>query len=364
MAKTTVSVIKADVGSYSGHHMPHPDLIHAANDFLAKEKGKLLTDYHVGHCGDDINLVLTHIHGINNSKVHKLAFDAFMKATEAAKKLKLYGAGQDLLKTAFSGNIKGMGPGVAEMEFEERPSEPIIVFAADKTSPGAWNMPLYKMFADPFTTAGLIIEPKIHQGFTFEVHDIRESKKLDFSCPAELYDMLAFISSVGRYVMKHVYRNPDREIAASSSTDKLSLIAGKYVGKDDPVLVVRTQAGFPAQGEVLEAFAFPMLVEGWNRGSHWGPLIPCSFKDAHPSRFDGPPRVIAMGFQLNNGELVGPVDLFADISFDLTRQKALEIADYMRRHGIFEPHRLPEDEMEYTSMPGIMAKFKDRFRPI
>ena len=49
-------------------------------------------------------------------------------AVEVAKKLKLYGAGQDLLADAFSGNVKGMGPGCAEMEIEERPSEPVIVF--------------------------------------------------------------------------------------------------------------------------------------------------------------------------------------------------------------------------------------------
>jgi len=33
--------------------------------------------------------------------------------------------------------VKGMGPGVAEMEFEEREAETVIVFMADKTSAGA-----------------------------------------------------------------------------------------------------------------------------------------------------------------------------------------------------------------------------------
>jgi fructose 1,6-bisphosphate aldolase/phosphatase len=42
--------------------------------------------------------------------------------TEVAKEQGLYGAGQDILKDAFSGNVKGMGPAVAEMEFEERPN--------------------------------------------------------------------------------------------------------------------------------------------------------------------------------------------------------------------------------------------------
>jgi len=82
--------------------------------------------------------------------------------------------------------------------------------------------------------------------------------------------------------------------------------------------------------EVLEPFAHPHLVAGWMRGSHYGPIIPVSPKDAVPTRFDGPPRVIAMGFQLANGKLIGPQDLFADVAFERARQTALEISDYMR----------------------------------
>ena len=97
------------------------------------------------------------------------------------------------------------------------------------------------------------------------------------------------------------------------------------------------------------------------RGSHNGPLMPVGFEDATPTRFDGPPRVIAAGFQLAYGKLVGPLDMFKDIGFDPARQKANEIGEYLRRHGPFEPHRLPLEQMEYTTMPSIMEKLKDRF---
>ncbi len=80
---------------------------------------------------------MTHFKGENNAEIHKLAWDTFLACTKKAKELKLYGAGQDLLTDAFSGNVKGMGPGVAEMEFEERGSDPVVVFAADKTEPSA-----------------------------------------------------------------------------------------------------------------------------------------------------------------------------------------------------------------------------------
>ena len=133
------------------------------------------------------------------------------------------------------------------------------------------------------------------------------------------------------------------------------------MGKDDPVCIVRSQGEFPAVGEIVEPFASPILVEGWMRGSHQGPLMPVSVKDSTPTRFDGPPRVIALGFQLSAGRLVGPRDLFDDKSFNLARHKANEMADMMRRHGPFEPHRLPLDEMEYTTMPQVVEKLKGRF---
>lgn len=368
--KITLSIIKADVGGFPGHVSVHPEIIKKTSEMLeaAKKKG-LLIDYFVAHCGDDLDLIMTHEKGIDNAEIHKLAWDTFIGGTGVAKSLKLYGAGQDLLSDAFSGNVRGMGPGVAEMEFEERKSEPIICFLMDKTDPGAFNLPLFRIFGDPFNTAGLVIDPAAHSGFTFEVYDVYDHKRVRLNCPEELYDLLAIIGGRSRYIIKRVYprkgnKVPENEAVACVSTEKLSLIAGEYVGKDDPVAIVRAQSGLPALGEVLEPFAFPHLVSGWMRGSHCGPMLPVGLEHATPSRFDGPPRVVALGFQLANGKLVGPVDLFNDIAFDGARKKALEIADYMRRHGPFEPHRLPEADMEYTTLPKVLDKLKDRFEKI
>lgn len=357
--KITVSVIKADIGGFVGHSSVHPDLLAKAKAML--EEREELIDFHVTHVGDDINLILTHRLGRNNGTIHRLAWDTFVACTDTARKLKLYGAGQDLLSDAFSGNIKGLGPGVAEMEFTERKSEPIIVFMADKTEPGAWNLPLYKIFADPFNTIGLVIDPNMHGGFQFEVRDLVKNRKVIFSAPEELYDMLVFIGAPGRYCIKEVHHKKSGEIAAVSSTQRLNLMAGRYVGKDDPVLIVRCQSGLPAVGEVLEPFANPHLVSGWMRGSHSGPLMPVSLKDSAPTRFDGPPRVVALGFQIADGKLHGPQDFFADRAFDLARQKANELANYLRSLGPFEPHRLHLDEMEYTTMPQVSEKLKGRF---
>lgn len=363
--KITVSVIKADIGGWVGHSAIHPALIEDAGKKLeiAKRSG-LLVDYYVSACGDDLQLIMTHRRGVDHEGIHRLAWETFEAGTRVAKELHLYGAGQDLLADAFSGNVRGQGPGVAEMEFVERKSEPVLIFMADKTSAGAWNLPLYKMFADPFTTAGLVIAPTMHQGFCFEVHDIYGHKKITFNCPEDLYDMLMFIGSPGKFTVKHVFARSDGTIAAATSTERLSLIAGKYVGKDDPVMVVRAQQNFPAVGEVLEPFRYPWIIEGWMRGSHNGPLMPVSVKQATPTRFDGPPRVACLGFQLAEGRLIGPRDMFDDPSYDEARRDANRVADVLRMHGPFEPHRLPLEEMEYTTMPQIMKKLEGRWAKV
>jgi fructose 1,6-bisphosphate aldolase/phosphatase len=56
--------------------------------------------------------------------------------------------------------------------------------------------------------------------------------------------------------------------------------------------------------------------------------------------------------------------MFDDPSYDHTREKANVIADYLRAHGPFEPHRLPLEEMEYTTMPAVAAKLANRWQPL
>jgi fructose 1,6-bisphosphate aldolase/phosphatase len=366
MTKVTTSIIKCDVGGWPGHSTTHPKLEETGRKQLrdAKSSGTI-EDFHVTHVGDDLNLILTHRNGTDDEDVHSLAFDVFEEATEVAKELGLYGAGQDLLSDAFSGNVRGMGPGVAELTFTKRTSEPVLAFLMDKTEPGAFNLPIYKMFADPFSTAGLVIDPNLHFGFTFEVWDVKEHNRVFLQTPEDSYKLLALIGAKERFVIKRVFPREDHKLPSDEpvvavSTEKLVDVAGEYVGKDDPVALVRAQSGLPAVGEVLEPFSFPHLVSGWMRGSHNGPVMPVSVEDADCTRFDGPPRVVSQGFNLDNDlGLVGPVDHFDDPAFDNAREKAQDVTDYMRQHGPFEPHRLPLQEMEYTTLPGILGELED-----
>ncbi|MBI5810757.1 MAG: fructose 1,6-bisphosphatase, partial [Deltaproteobacteria bacterium] len=351
-SRLTLSVVKADVGGFIGHISSHPDVLDTAKErlFNAKEKGQI-ADFHVLRCGDDLELILTHAEGAGSTAINKLVYNTFTACYEAAKELKLYGGdgfGSDMAR----------GPCAAEMEFDERESEPIAIFMANKTTTGAWNLPLYKIYADPFNTSGLITDPRMFEGFSFKILDLAEGKDITLSAPCDGYALLTLAGISSRFLITSVKRNKDAETAAVVACRRINQLGASLQGKESPVIILRCQAGFPAVGEALEAFTVPHLVEGWMRESHVGPLMPVSFYEAHPTRFDGPPRVIGAGFQISNGRLIGPHDLFDDPSFDETRRLANRIAEYMRRHGPFQPHRLPQIEMGQTALPAILDKLK------
>mgnify|MGYP003321430370 FL=1 len=269
--KITVSVIKADVGGIGGHTLPSDGLLNAIRKTV-KDAGNLLIDHYIGYCGDDSHIVMTHTKGTDNKEIHQLAWDAFMAGTKVAKEEGLYGAGQDLLKDSFSGNIKGMGPGVAEMEFDERPNEVFTVFAADKTEPGAFNYPIYKLFVDALSNTGLIVNKSLAKGVNINIMDVEEGKIANLSLWEDKPIIEAALMYPGRFVVDSVYTK-DGEPILDASTDRLHNIAGTYVGKDDPICVVRTQKNFPATEEAGSVFSNPHYVAGNTRGSHNMPLL-------------------------------------------------------------------------------------------
>lgn len=362
--KTTLSVIKADIGSVGGHIKPSEKLLREVQDFVLKNGKGIISDFHIFHTGDDVAILMTHQRGRLDSKVHKLAWDAFLAGTKVAKKQGLYGAGQDLLAEAFSANVKGMGPAVAELEFEERENEPFILFAADKTSPGAYNLPLYLAFTSPFHNSGLVISPTMKKGFKFTILDANYTEAdrlIELNAPEDLYDIAALLRDVNRFLIESISSRDNGEQAVAVSTTRLHNIAGKYTGKDDPVCLVRVQKGFPATGEVLSPYSICPFVPGFMRGSHNGPLMPVKLNSSI-SYFDGPPIVSAAGLCVHEGKLTEPVDLFNHPAWDRIREKATDKALSIREQGFFGAAMLGMDELEYTGVAERLKSLDKRFK--
>jgi fructose 1,6-bisphosphate aldolase/phosphatase len=362
--KITLSVIKADTGSVGGHNRPSDLMIAKAKERLAEGIGNtLLTDGRVTFTGDDIALLMVHTRGVDNSEVHKFAWDTFVETTKIAKSQGLYGAGQDLLKDAFSGNVRGMGPGSAEIEFEERQAEPFVVFAADKCGPGVFNYPLFEAFANPYHNAGLLLAPDMRAGFTFTIMNVNYTegdKVVTLKAPVDYYDICTLLRDPNRYVIESVTENATGLQAAVASTSRLHNIAGKYVGKDDPVAIVRTQKQFPSTGEILSPWALAHYTLGDNRGSHHVAVMPVK-QGSIISYFDGPTIVTAAGYCVHEGKLTEAVDYFDQPFWDVVREKAAKKTMEIRAQGFYGPAMAGMDELEYTGVVENLKRLDEKF---
>ncbi|MAS90056.1 MAG: dihydroorotate dehydrogenase [Thaumarchaeota archaeon] len=360
--KITVSVIKADVGGIGGHTRPSDALIDAVKETV-KNSGDLLIDHYIGYCGDDVHIVMSHTKGVDNKDIHKLAWDAFEAGTAVAKKEGLYGAGQDLLKDSFSGNVKGMGPGVAELEFEERPNEAFTVFAADKTEPGCFNYPMYRLFVDALSNTGLIVNKSLAEGVRFTIMDVEDGTIADLELWQDKPTLEAALMYPGRYVIAEIHTKEGEPIL-SASTDRLHNIAGIYVGKDDPVCLIRTQKLFPATEEAGSVFNNPHYVAGNTRGSHNMPLMPVKLNSAATINFCIP-IVQSLVFSMHEGKFTGPFDGFSTPDWDYIREQATKKALAIRSQGFIHPATLVPDELEYAEgYKARMSKLKEKMKPM
>ncbi len=369
--KITLSVIKADVGSIGGHTKPSERMLQAARDEIAgATDAGLLIDGFVSHTGDDIALVMSHTRGEGETEIHQFAWNTFLKATDIARAYGLYGAGQDLLVDAPSGNVRGAGPAVAEIEFEHslekpRPAESFMVLAADKCGPGAYNLPLFLGFADPMYCAGLML-PQMIKGFRFRVIDMDNPKgdsTVELDAPEEAYHIAALLRDNERFGIDAIFSRTHEAKAAAVSAQRLHSIAGTYTGKDDPVAIVRNQGIFPAPEELISPFAKAHYVGGDARGSHNMPLMPVPINTPVTGLYCLP-LVSCLGFSLaKDGHFSeSHVDFFDNPAWDEVRLQAQRKAIEMRSQGWSGPAMLPYSELEYggfrDTVGGLLARFE------
>ncbi len=375
MPKVTLSVIKADVGSIGGHTRPSNSMLEVVQARLRNSiQQGLLLDGLLTHTGDDLAIIMSHTRGVGAKQIHGFAWESFLAATETAKSAGLYGAGQDLLVDAPSGNVRGAGPAVAEIEFvrdpksKDRPAEAFMVFAADKCGPGAYNYPLYSVFCDPMHNGGLLLSPKLHQGFEITVIDMDHKGKdrdrvITLNVPERVWDVACLLQDPDRFAIEAVQSRccPEEQIVSASAT-RLHNIAGKYTGKDDPVAIVRSQGIFPAPEEVVEPYTLGHFITGDCRGSHVMPLMPVAINES----VSGPfclPLVSCLAFSMDaEGRFTHDyVDLFGNTAWEATRLKVQQKADEWRRQGFIGPTMASRAELSYTGIVDTLGRLDKEF---
>ncbi|MEK7533879.1 MAG: fructose 1,6-bisphosphatase [Patescibacteria group bacterium] len=370
--KVTLSVLKADVGSIGGHTKPSIRMI----DVVKKEvkeaiRKSLIIDAFVSYTGDDIAILCSHKRGVNSPDIHMFAWNAFLKATEVARKYGLYAAGQDLLVDAPSGNIRGAGPGVAELEFDHnpvkgsiRPAESFMVLACDKCSAGAFNLPLFLGFADPMYCAGLML-PAMIQGFSFRVIDMSETQGdsiLKLNSPEDYYKIAVLLRDNERFGVEAIFSRKFGTQAVAASATRLHNIAGVYTGKDDPVTIIRNQGIFPAPEELISPFSKAHYVGGDARGSHVMPLMPMPINTPVTGMYCLP-LVSCVGFSMDKmGKFSDSyIDFFDNPSWDEIRRKAQQKAYLIREQGWSGAAMLPYSELEYSGFRETITDLVNRF---
>ncbi|MFQ5776033.1 MAG: fructose-1,6-bisphosphatase [Kiloniellaceae bacterium] len=369
--KITLSVIKADVGSVGGHTKPSARMLEAVEAEVSKAIADgLLIDGSVSHTGDDIAILMSHTRGEGSTEVHQFAWNAFLKATDVAREYGLYGAGQDLLADAPSGNIRGAGPAVAEIELDHtlsgvRPAESFMVLAADKCGPGAYNLPLFLGFADPMYCAGLML-PQMIKGFRFHIIDMDNTAGdsiIELNAPEDAYHIAALLRDNERFAIDSVYSRTHEQKAVSVSAQRLHSIAGKYTGKDDPVAIVRNQGIFPAPEELVSPFAKAHYVGGDARGSHVLPLMPVPINTPVTGMYCVP-LVACVGFSLDKDGRFSDshIDFFDNPVWDEVRLRAQRKTIEMRDQGWSGAAMLPYSELEYGGFRETVGGLLERFR--
>lgn len=369
----TLSVIKADVGSIGGHTMPSEKMVLSVKDDVknAIDSG-LIIDGFVSHTGDDIAILMSHEKGKSDEKVHEFAWNSLLKASQIAAKDGLYGAGQDLLKDAPSGNVRGAGPAVAELEFDhnpskdnkDRPAESFMLFAADKCGPGAYNLPMFLGFADPMYCAGLML-PKMIEGFTFNIIDMDNTEGdsiIQLNTPEDYYKITALLRDNERFGIESIVSRKTGQMAVSISAQRLHSIAGTYTGKDDPIALVRNQGIFPAPEELLSPFAKAHYVGGDARGSHTMPIMPVPINTAVTGMYCLP-VLSCIGFSLDSqGKFSSSfVDFFDNPAWDVVRHKAQKKGFAMREQGWSGAAMLPYTELEYGGFRDTVESLVSNF---
>ncbi len=365
----TISAIKADVGSIGGHTRPSTAMINLAKGAVTGAiNDGLLIDGDVTYTGDDTALIMVHQHGENAAQVHTFASETFFAMTEVAKEEGLYGAGQDLLTDAPSGNVRGAGPGAAEIEFtllpDYRKAESLMIFAADKCGPGLFNPYVRDLLTNPDVNAGLLLSPVLQLGFVVRVVDMNpgESRVAVFNLPEDYLKLAAILRKPDRYAIKSVTsRAHPGEKLMDFTTDRLHNHGGKYIGKDDPLGICRNQGIFPAPEEYVRPWQNPRRTTGGARGSSKQYPFPVAINTAVTGAYCQT-LVTCVGYSLNEfGKLSERADFFANPVWDYTRNKVLSLGDQLRMEGFDEGAIASHEELAYTGLSELDSALEGMF---
>ena len=283
-----------------------------------------LTDSSVLVADGALTVVALHDAGDGNTDVHRVVWNALDAAMSAARAIGAPGLGEGLTVDAFTGSLRGTGLSLAELVMTERPAGPLVVLLGTGASVGVFNLPLARLFADPFATPGLVHEPGLRRGFNFEVHDLDEPRKRMFAAPAELHDLLQTLAEVDRYLLQRVVTAEGGVVSVTSSSRRADVL-GSAAHEDAPIAVVRTGGDAPALEDLVRVLRMPQVA--WRGDGRLRPVTPRAF-----------------ALHVAGSRLLEAADLTVGADFEGARGKARNVSGLLAGQGPFAPRRGGTDE--------------------
>ena len=283
-----------------------------------------LTDSSVLVADGGLTVVALHEAGEGDTDVHRVVWNALDAAMSGARAIGAPGLGAGLTVDAFSGSLRGTGLSLAELVMTERPAGPLVVLVGEGASVGVFNLPLARLFADPFATPGLVHAPGLRRGFNFEVHDLDEPRKRMFAAPAELHELLGTLAEADRYLLQRVVTAEGGVVAVASSAHRADVL-GSAAREDAPIAIVRTGGDAPALEDLVGVLGTPQIA--WHGD---GNLRPATHR--------------AFALHIAGSRLLEATDLTAGEEFQGARRTARNVTGLLAAQGPFAPRRGGVDE--------------------
>ena len=108
-----------------------------------------------------------------------------------------------------------------------RPAESLMVLAADKCGPGAYNLPMFLGFADPMYCAGLML-PRLREGDTFNIIDMDNTDGdsiISLNAPEDYYKLTVLLRDNERFGIDSIVSRYSGQTAAAISATRMHNIA-------------------------------------------------------------------------------------------------------------------------------------------
>ncbi|HEV8712272.1 MAG TPA: fructose 1,6-bisphosphatase, partial [Candidatus Binatia bacterium] len=321
--RATITAVSANLLRWLGGISSIPyEMAEAARAVLRRaQQNSDIRDWRVYAFGNDLHLQLNTLgQGLQNPKVHTIAYEAATAALSLASDLGCYrpADGKDFFRLSPSQRIEALHLRSVEFPFTERGSEPIVIAKLMNGAVGAFNRMLFNLFFHPDKGSHQRLDGTRFIAVVENVNDLCAGKTrrrlyifgdrpheenlvliypflkepLAFSRDqvGDWAELLSMIANPAEWVISAIFAAHGRFVAdgerwQASRHEPVAVVSVEPalpgVAVADPIVILRLQSGLPAVGEAHFNLGadFHFTIGGPGGGYHVG-VMPVTMAQA------------------------------------------------------------------------------------